>query len=127
MPTLLPDDEISEIMSFDIKQHALFNVVLEWSKKYVIFILTPLQYSTHSLFLIGCRGTITRDIPCSIKNNSKRPEKPQVLLLGPTSISAIKVGGTTIHSGLGIKPGTKLMSLRENKLSEFKLIIINEL
>ena len=62
MPTLLPDDEISEIMSFDIKQHALFNVVLEWSKKYVIFILTPLQYSTHSLFLIGCRGTITRDI-----------------------------------------------------------------
>lgn len=66
-------------------------------------------------------------IPCSIKNNSKRPQKPQVLLLGPTSISAIKVGGTTIHSGLGIKPGTKLMSLRENKLSEFKLIIINEL
>ena len=35
MPTLLPDDEISEIMSFNIKQHALFNVVLEWSKKYV--------------------------------------------------------------------------------------------
>ena len=39
------------------------------------------------------------------------PEKPRVLLLGSTRISAVSIGGTTIHFGLGIKPGTKLLGL----------------
>ena len=34
----------------------------------------------------------------------KDPEKPRVLFLGPTGISAVNKGGTTIHSGLVIKP-----------------------
>ena len=41
----------------------------------------------------------------------KDPENPRVLLLGPTRISVINVGGTTIHSGFGIKPETKLLGL----------------
>ena len=55
----------------------------------------------------------------------KDPEKPRVLLLGPTGISAVNIGRTTIHSGLGIKPGIKLLSLNDkskaalrNSLSE---------
>ena len=36
----------------------------------------------------------------------KDPEKPRVLLLGPTGISVVDIDGTTIHSGLAITPGT---------------------
>ena len=55
-------------------------------------------------------------------------------MLGPTGISAVNIGGTTIHSGLGIKPGAKLLGLNDkskaalrNRLSEVKFLIIDEL
>ena len=58
-------------------------------------------------------------------------EKPRVPLLGPTEISAVNISGTTIHSGLGIKPGSKLLGLNDKskaalrtRLSEVKLLII---
>ena len=64
----------------------------------------------------------------------KNPEKLKVLLLGPTGISAVNIGGTTIHSGLETKLGTKLLGLNDkskaalkNRLSEVKLLIIDEL
>ena len=64
----------------------------------------------------------------------KGPEKPRVLLLGPTEISAVYTGGTVIHSCLVIKAGTKLLGLNHksvvalrNRLSEEKLLIIDEL
>ena len=64
----------------------------------------------------------------------KNPEKLKVLLLGPTGISAVNIGGTTIHSGLAIKPGTKLLGLNDkcksalrNRLAEVKLLIMVEL
>ena len=64
----------------------------------------------------------------------KDPEKSSVLLLGPTEISAANIDGTTIHSGLEIKPGTKLLGLNDkskaalrNRLSEVKFLIINVL
>ena len=64
----------------------------------------------------------------------KDPEKPRFLLLGPTGISAVNIGGTTIHSRLGIEPGIRLLDLNDeskaalrNKLSEVKLLIIHEL
>ena len=44
---------------------------------------------------------------------SKEPGKPRVLLFGPTGISAVNIGETTIHSGLGIKPGVKLLGLSD--------------
>ena len=62
----------------------------------------------------------------------KDPEKPSVLLVGPTGISAVNIGGTTIHSGLRIKPGMKLLGLNDkskaalrNRLSEVKFLIID--
>ena len=64
----------------------------------------------------------------------KDPEKPRVLLLGPTGISVVNIGGPTIHSGLRIKPRTKLLDLNDkskaalrNRLSEKKFLIIDEL
>ena len=57
----------------------------------------------------------------------KNSDRLRVLLLGPAGISAANIGGTTIHSGLGIKPGTKLLRLGDkfkaslrNNLSEVK-------
>ena len=65
----------------------------------------------------------------------KDTDKPRVLLLGSPGISAVNIAGTTFHSGLAIKPGTKLLGLNEkskkaalrNKLSVVKLLIIDEL
>ena len=62
------------------------------------------------------------------------PEKSRVLLPEPTGISAANIGGNTIDSDLGIKPGIKLLGLKDkskvtlrNRLSEVKLLIIDEL
>ena len=41
----------------------------------------------------------------------KDPEKSTVPLLGTTGILAVNVGGTTIYSGIGIKPGKNLFCL----------------
>ena len=64
----------------------------------------------------------------------KDPEKSRVLFFGLTGISAVNIGRTTIHSGLGIKPGTKLLGLNDkskaglrNRLSEVKILIMGEL
>ena len=58
----------------------------------------------------------------------------RVLLLSPTGISAVSIGGTAIHEGLGIKPGIRLLDLNNrsktilrNKLLEVKFLIIDEL
>ena len=42
------------------------------------------------------------------------------MLLGTTGISAINIGGTTIHSGLGIKPGTKVLGLNDKSKATFR-------
>ena len=57
----------------------------------------------------------------------KDTEKPRVLLLGPTGISAVNVGGITIHTGIEIKLRAKLLGLNHkskaalrNRLSKLK-------
>ena len=52
----------------------------------------------------------------------KDPEKPTVLLLGPTGISAVNIDGTTIYSVLLVKPGTKLLVLNDKS----KVALTNE-
>ena len=94
------------------------------------------------IFLSGSGGTgkchlvkvIYNSISKTLLYHSKDPEKPGVLTLVPTGISAVNIGGTTIHSGLGIKPGAKLLGLNDkskatlrNRLSEVKFLIIVEL
>ena len=77
--------------------------------------------------------TIYQAITKELLYHSKELDKPCVLLLCPTGISAVNMGGTAIHSGLGIKPGVKLLGVSDkikaylrNKLSEVKMLIINE-
>ena len=120
LPQILPDDEIAEgINSLNSKQREVFNVVHTWAKDYV-------KYNGHNvqpvhIFLSGSGGTgkshlvkvIYNAISKTLLYHSKDPEKPRVLMLGPTGISAVNIGGTTIHSGLGIKPGAKLLGLND--------------
>ena len=77
---------------------------------------------------------IYNDQSKTLHYHCKDPEKPRVLLLGPTGISALNRGGITINSGYGIKPGTKLLGLNDksevalrNRLSGVKLLTIDEL
>ena len=94
------------------------------------------------IFLSGSGGTgkshlvkiICNAIWKTLLYHCKDPEKLRVFLLGPTRISAVTKGGTTNHSGVAIKPGTKLLGLNDkskaalrNRLSEVKLLIIDEL
>ena len=115
-PQILPDDETAEgINSLNLKQREVFDVVHSWVKDY-------LKYDGHNVegiyvFLSGSGGTgkshlvkvIYNIISKTLLYHCKDPEKPRVHLLGPTGISAVNIGGTTIHSGLGIKPRTKLL------------------
>ena len=77
--------------------------------------------------------TISQVVSKELLYDSTEPDKPCVLFLGPTCISAVNIGGKIIHSGLGIKPGGKLLGLSDkmktslrNALSEVKMVIIDE-
>ena len=113
-------------------------MVHTWAKDYV-------NYDGHNVEPVhilrsGSGGTgkshlvkvIYNAISKTLLYHCKVPDKPRVLLLGPTGISALNIGGTTTHSGLGIKPGTKLLGLHDkskaalrNRSSEVKLLLIN--
>ena len=109
MPQILPDDEIAESMnSLNSKQREVFNVAHKWTKEHA-------KCNGHNvepihIFLSGSEGTgkphlvkvIYNAISKILLYHCKDPEKPRVV---PTGISAINIVGTTIHSGLGIKPG----------------------
>ena len=87
------------------------------------------------LFLSGSAGTrkshLVKVIYDVISKTSlchcKDPEKPRVLLLGPIGTSAVNIGGTTIHSGLGIKPGRMLQITKTNLNNKFKAALRNKL
>ena len=118
MPQVLPGDEIAKgISSLNSKQREVFNVVHTWAKLFV-------KYDEHDvepvhIFLSDSGGTgkshlvkVTyKAISKTLLHHCKDPEKPKVILLRPTGISAVNIGGITIHSGFAIKPGTKLLGL----------------
>ena len=101
MPKLLPDDQIAEgINPLNSNQREVFNVFHKWAKDYVKCNgnnVEPLR-----IFLSGSRSTgkchlveiIHKVISETLLYRCKGPEKPRVLLLGLTGISAINIGGT---------------------------------
>ena len=141
MPKILPDDEIAKGKnSLNSKKREVFNVIHTWANNYV-------KYDRHNvepihIFLSDSGGTRKPHLVKVINNAISKillyhfedPENPRVFLLGTTGISAVNIGGTTIHSGLGIKPGTKLLGLNDkskaalrNRLSEVQSLIIDEI
>ena len=72
--------------------------------------------------------TIYQVVSKDLLYHYKEPGKPRLSLLGLTDVSAVNIGGKTIHSGFGIKPGVKLLGLKgkmksslRSKLSEGKI------
>ena len=140
-PQVLPDGEFANgVNSLNSKQRKVFNVVHKWDKDYVkcnghngepVYIFLSCSGGTGKSHLVK---VIHNTILKTLLYHCKDPEKPGVLLLGSTGISAVDIGGTTIHSGLSIKPGIELLGLNNkskaasrNKLSEAKFLIIDEL
>ena len=137
MPQVLLDDEIEKgINSLNSKQREVCNVVHTWTKSFAK--CDGHDVEPMHIFLSDSGGTdksnLVRVISKTLLYNCKDSEKPRVLLLGPTGISAVSIGGTTIRSGLAIKPRTKLIgfngkskAILRNRVSEVKLLIIDEL
>ena len=78
--------------------------------------------------------TIYQAITKTLMYNGGDPDKPRILLLAPTGVSAVNIDGTTIHSGLSINCKGHIYSLNDrqkanlqNKLSELMLLIIDEI
>ena len=61
--------------------------------------------------------TIYQVVSTELLYHSKEPGKPLVLLLSPIGISAVNIGGTTIHSALVIKTEIKIQSF-SNKMKK---------
>ena len=87
MPQILPDREIAkDINSLNSKQREAFSVVHTWAKNYV-------KYDGHDvepvqIFLSGSGGTGKSHLvkARTLRYHCKDPEKPGVLLLGPTVV-----------------------------------------
>ena len=132
MSQILPDEEITEgINSLNSKQREVFNVVHKWAKEYVK--CNGRNIEPIHIFLSGSGDTgkshsvkvICNAISKILLYHCKDSEKCRVLLFGPTRILAVNIGGKTIHSGLGIKPGIRFLGLNDKSKSKF--LIIDEL
>ena len=108
MPHVLSDDEITKgIISLNSEQMEVFNVVHTWAKDYI-------QYDGYDveplhIFLSGSGRTGKSHLVQVIYNAILKPllyyckdrDKPRVLLIGPTGISAVNIGGKQFILVLG--------------------------
>ena len=103
------------INSLHLKQREVFNVIHRWANDYVKN--NEHDFEAVHIFFSGSRGTVKSHLVKAIYNaksksllyHCKESDKPRVLLLGLSGILAVNIAGTTIHSGLGIKPETKIL------------------
>ena len=109
IPQILPDDEVAEgINSLNSEQKKVFHVVHTWTNDYV-------KYDSHNvepIHLFQAMDLLVNLIHCAILKNCfntiKTQKNQDFFILGPTGISVVAIGETTIHSGFGINPATKL-------------------
>ena len=140
----IPDNVINEnIRSLNMKQKEVFNFIHKWSRDYIKSLRCKVikKVKSFHIFITGRAGVGKSHL---IKTNflslnkvlgyKGALDKPRILLFAPIGVAAININGTTIHSGLGINVGSKLYPLNDqqraalrNKLSEVRLIIIDEI
>ena len=142
--TTLTDDELSEkVRSLNVKQRQVFDFIYNWAKSCISKCANGKQVPVpFHIFLSGGGGygkshlikTIYHSINKVFLYQSENPEKPRVLVLAPTGVSAININGSTIHSGLNIPCRGKLMPLSDknraelrNKYSEVQVIVVDEI
>ena len=85
----------------------IFNVVHTWAKNYVKY--EGFDVETVQIFVSGsgraCKPHLVKvynAISTILLDHCKGPYKSRVLLLEPTEISEINIGGTFIHHGLAV-------------------------
>ena len=109
-PTILDSEELhSMIRSLNHQQRLAFDTVLTYYRN-VVKCPSDQNIIAPQLFITGgARAgknhlikTIYQMTTQTFKQVSENPEKPSVLLLAPTCISAINISGTTINTGLSI-------------------------
>ena len=128
----------TQLIKFDVLQQRARNYVKNVSSKRKII----RQIKTVHTVLSGSGSAgkshlvkaIYQVVSKELLYHSKEPGKSCALLLDPADISAVNIGGTTIHSGLGIKPELKLLGLSNKmktslrrKLSGVKICVIDEI
>ena len=140
----IPDVINENIRSLNMKQREVFNFIHKWSRDYIKSLCRTVIEKVKSfyIFITGSAGVgkshLTKTIFFSLNKvlgyKGGDADKPRILLLALTGVAAININGTTIHSGLGINVGSKLYPLNDqqhvvlrNKLSEVRLIIIDEI
>ena len=147
-PILMSDNELnSKKQLLNQKQLKLFNKIQSWAKKYVQNKLTadPLEYEPLHIFLTGnavCGKSllmrlIYQSLTKILSYRSILVDKPKALLMAPTGVATINIDGTTTHTAFNIPVGhfgsnlpplsDKLKSSLRNRLSELKMIIIDEI
>ena len=132
MPEIPPDNEIAGIIrSLNEKQQQVFNMVYKWYRNFYCW------SNSNNLWRSTGKSHLTKAIYKAVLKellyNGKDPEEPRLLLV-PTGISAVNIGGTAFNSGRGIKPDPNLLGLSDKmktilrkRLSEVKMILIDEL
>lgn len=146
-PGEISDDLLREyIRSLNEKQRIAFDTVLCWCRNKVknLRCLKPNEIKPIYFFMTGGAGsgkshvikTIYQTAVKTFKQVTSNPDLPKVLLMAPTGVSAIHIGGTTIHTALAIpkETGDNVPPMSDQKktqmrltLSELKLIIIDEI
>ncbi|XP_057310099.1 uncharacterized protein LOC130648095 [Hydractinia symbiolongicarpus] len=135
------------ISSLNYKQRQVFDLVYDWACRYIknLSAIRKIEVTPLYIFLTGAGGcgkshlikTIYQAMSKVLSYKSKDLNKPKVFLVAPTSVAAININGTTIHTAFGIPVGhfgknlprlnDKRRSTLRNKLSELKAIIVDEI
>ena len=106
------DSSHSLVRSLNKKQRDAYEIVLKWCRDKVKSLNSEKPYKTAPihLFITGGAGagkshvikTIYQTATKTFRHGLEDPDKPSVLLLAPTGVAAINIGGNTINSGLAI-------------------------
>ena len=135
------------IRSLNTKQRYAYEIILKWCGDKVknLSSLCLIHVDPIYLFISGGAGagkshlikSVYQTVLKIFKHGPSNPDLPYVLLLAPTGVAAVNIGGSVISSSLGIPknvfgehtgslPHERLSALR-NMLSELKLIIIDKI
>ena len=135
------------IRSLNTKQRIAFETILKWCRQNIHSQPSTPPCNNSKPPQLSITGgaeagkshlikTIYQTSSKIFKEGHESPEKPSVLLLAPTGVSAISVSGTTIHTGLSIPinfTGYSVPPLSDlkntilcNQLSELRMVIIDE-
>ena len=122
--TILSDSEINSKLRFlNLKQRQIFGFIYNWAKLHVKVKCgtTSKQSAPFYLFLPGKGGSGKLPLNKTVFHAVNKvflyrigdPAKPRVLLLAPTSATAINIKGNPVHSGLHIPCRGKVLPLND--------------